>query len=257
MTVNKCWQGDGVIGVTKNISSTGRLIVVHAGSMEGFVKGAELVFQAGTTTGDYHGQMNKQNFERWLTRQLLPNIPPNSVLVFDNAPYHSEIMNRVPTKYSTKIAMIEWLVNNNIPHDPSESKADLMRLIDLHKPLDKVYRIDEIVRQAGHVALRLPPDMCELNPIELAWAGVKRYVRERNTSGNLSKADLKHLTYEAIASIGKDDWEGYVKHVMAIENSYWERHQRMENVVAEFIIDLGNASSSDSESSSDTSSEED
>ncbi|XP_050302718.1 uncharacterized protein LOC126740645 [Anthonomus grandis grandis] len=89
LTFKKCWQSYTVSGVISNIGSTGRLIIVHAGSVNGFVDNACLIFKAGLATGDYHGQMNKENFTRWLTEKLLPNIPPNSVIVYDNAPYHS------------------------------------------------------------------------------------------------------------------------------------------------------------------------
>jgi hypothetical protein len=47
-----------------------------------------LMYKAGTTTGDYHGQMNSGNFEKWITVQVIPNLPPSSTVVMDNAPYH-------------------------------------------------------------------------------------------------------------------------------------------------------------------------
>ena len=177
MTVKKCWQSDvhKVFGVTSGIRSTGRLIVVHRGSVQGFVKKAELVFRSGTSTGDYHGQMNATNFEKWPTERLFPNIPPNSVIVLDNAPYHSTLVNKIPTTSSTKGTIMDWLRANNIPFNSSMRKVDLMQIVLQHKPLEKQYKADEIIRAHGHIPLRLPPYMCELNPIELAWAAVKRY----------------------------------------------------------------------------------
>ena len=52
-----------------------RLIILHAITRDGWVNGAELIFEAKKRTGDYHGQMNWDNFSRWFTEQLLPNIP--------------------------------------------------------------------------------------------------------------------------------------------------------------------------------------
>jgi hypothetical protein len=43
-----------------------RLIVVHSGSSNGFLEGAGLVLKAGTASGEYHGQINVGNFEKWL-----------------------------------------------------------------------------------------------------------------------------------------------------------------------------------------------
>ena len=42
-----------------------------------------------SASGDYHGQMNHENFEKWLKEMFLPNIPSNSIIVMDNSPYHS------------------------------------------------------------------------------------------------------------------------------------------------------------------------
>ena len=40
------------------------------------------------STGDYHNEMCGESFEEWFKSQLLPNIPPSSLIVMDNAPYH-------------------------------------------------------------------------------------------------------------------------------------------------------------------------
>lgn len=55
-----------------------RLSIVHAMRLSGWVQGAELVFEAAKRTGDYHGQMNWENFSTWFSDQLLPNIPSHS-----------------------------------------------------------------------------------------------------------------------------------------------------------------------------------
>lgn len=118
--------------------------------------------------------MNAENFEKWIQEHLLPNIPPQSVIVLDNAPYHSKILDKVPTRYSTKPTMLAWLQKNNIVHDSRSRKADLIEIINQHKPQEKIYRADATLQAHGHIVLRLPPYMCDLNPIELAWAAVKR-----------------------------------------------------------------------------------
>lgn len=114
----KNWVDDSTAGYTAPISKCQRLIIVHAGGRIGFVPGALLVFKSQHKTGDYHGEMNANNYQNWLTTRLIPNLPPNSVLVIDNASYHNVQLNKVPTSNSTKTVMKEWLVQNNIPfHD--------------------------------------------------------------------------------------------------------------------------------------------
>ena len=61
------------------ISKGERCIIGDAGSEEGFVKGARLIYDGKSTSGDYHGEMNSK-FIGWLRGQLIPNLPSNSVV---------------------------------------------------------------------------------------------------------------------------------------------------------------------------------
>lgn len=49
----------------KNPSKGRRLIVTHIGSNEGFLEDALWVFEAKKDDGDYHGEMDAHNFEKW------------------------------------------------------------------------------------------------------------------------------------------------------------------------------------------------
>jgi transposase len=46
------------------------------------------VYKAGKATGDYHGQMNSDNFGKLVNGKVIPNLATPSVIVMDNAPYH-------------------------------------------------------------------------------------------------------------------------------------------------------------------------
>ena len=61
--VTRCWQTDA-IGLTAPISKGERMIIVHAGTMNGFISGTKLVYKAGSSTGDYHHEMNFENFSK-------------------------------------------------------------------------------------------------------------------------------------------------------------------------------------------------
>ena len=63
---------------------------------------ADLVFQSKKATGDYHDEMKATHFEEWFHDSLLPNLQSNSLIVIDNAPYHSRKHETVPTMSSTR-----------------------------------------------------------------------------------------------------------------------------------------------------------
>ena len=56
----------------------------------------------GLASGDYHGQMDGSNFEKLYNKKLLPNLPSNSIIVMDNASYHSVQTDRAPTTATRK-----------------------------------------------------------------------------------------------------------------------------------------------------------
>lgn len=55
--------------------------------------------------------------------------------------------------------------------------VELFELIKAAAPPQNLFRIDQMLRLADHTVLRLPPYMCELNPIELIWSQIKGYIR--------------------------------------------------------------------------------
>ena len=155
MCFSKCWQSEDTLGVLENNSSSCHLIIVHAGGKNGFVNGAELIFKAKTKTGDYHGQMNAVNFEKWVTEKLLPNIPEKSVIVMDNAPYHSVQLNKPAAKSEKKQVLLKWLNDNKIPCTNQMKKCELIELVQQNKKLDKTYKIDESIKEQGHNVLKI------------------------------------------------------------------------------------------------------
>ena len=144
-----------------------RLIVTHAGNRDGFIPGAELIFRAKKGDGDYHSEMNSDVYEKWFKTQLLPNIPPNSVIILDNASYHSAMVELLPRRGWRKDKIRAWLDNHKIPWTEDMIIAELLKLVEPLRPQFEKRRIDELAKAAGHELLRLPPYHCELNAIEL------------------------------------------------------------------------------------------
>lgn len=162
----KSWCDDSNNGLLSPVSKGQRLIIIHAGGEIGFVPNALLMWKSHQASGDYHHQMNQQNYEKWVQEKLTPNLPPNSVVIFDNASYHNVILNKIPTSNTPKEEMKNWLDKEGIPYDAKMLKATLYELIKIAKPRTVTYSVDKIFINAGHTPLRLPPYSPELNPIE-------------------------------------------------------------------------------------------
>lgn len=222
--VTKCWTvADGSVGPKLKTGKGARYIIVHAGGEDGFVPGALLFFRSKNgNKGDYHDSMNHTCFQSWFQTQLLPNIPAHSLIVMDNASYHSKILNKAPASNSKKCEIIQWLTEHNIAHDPSHTKFELLKLVTSHKNM-QVYVIDQIARDAGHEVLRLSPYHCQFNPIELIWAQVKTDVKKKNSNNNQTLKRVEDITKNAINRITAEDWRKCIRHTRVVEDEYRRR----------------------------------
>ena len=129
--------------------------ILYAGSCKGWINVAELVFQS-KKSGDYHDEMTSEHFEEWFNDTLIPKLEPNSIIVMDNASYHSRHLQKIQTKISTKQEMKEWLTSNGIQFPEKALKYELYSLIVSSNPVT-VYVIDKIEKAAGHEVVHLPP----------------------------------------------------------------------------------------------------
>lgn len=111
--------------------------------------------------------MNANHYEEWFQKQLLPNIPPNSVIVLDNASYHTAYVELIPRKGWRKAAIQEWLTKKGIPWSSDMIIKELLQLVEPFRPIYNEKKIDKIAKDAGHEVLRTPPYHCELNAIEM------------------------------------------------------------------------------------------
>lgn len=239
------WTDDSTQGLKAPISKGKRLIIVHAGWEGGFIDNALLIFQSGTKIGDYHSEMNFENFSKWVKEKLIPNLPQSSVIILDNASYHNKLSANYPSSNSKKQIMIDWLTQKGIAHNSTMTKPELYKLIKLNKPTEKRYHIDEIIRQYGHTTLRLPPYHPELNPIEKIWALIKNWVASKNVTFKM--ADVRKLVEEKFCSVGREEWKKVCDHVKKHEQDLITKEHLIDDTTEHFII-TDNCDSDDSES---------
>lgn len=245
------WSDNTQEGLLRPVSKGQRLIILNAGNEDGFVPNAYLRFKSNSTTGDYHHEMNFENYRKWIEEKLLPNLKPKSVLVIDNAPYHNVQKEKCPNMSAKKDEMRQWLATRNIPFTNEMLKIDLYSLIKLHKPRFKTYIIDELLRSHGHDVLRLPPYHPDLNPIELVWAAMKQYVADRN--GDFTLSTVQTLCDEFFLNFTAEEWKSKCRHSQKVEEFFIEKEPLLDLAVDKLIISLQeDESGSDESSNSDS-----
>lgn len=112
-------------------------------------------------------------FEEWFEHTLIPNLKPNSVIVMDNASYHSRQISKIPSTSSNKEEIQIFLMDHDLYFEECYTKKQLLEVLRT-KTFEKKYVIENIARQYGHSVLRLPPYFCVFNPIELIWGQLKK-----------------------------------------------------------------------------------
>lgn len=240
-TVKKGWVDNSQDCLLDVPPSRGkRIIILHAGSDSGWV--GQVLLSAKNIKNcsvDYHEDMTAQLFEEWFQKDLLPVLPERSVIVIDNASYHSRQVKTLPNSNSTKAQISDFLQENNLYYEESYTKNQLLEVLKT-KTFQKEYAVDNMAISAGHTVLRLPPYYCIFNPIELVWSQLKEHVRRTNDRPKFSEAVLNRIR-EAIANITPEKWKNCIKHTIDIENGYLQD----VDIHEEFVIDL-NESDGDS-----------
>lgn len=195
-----------------------RLIIVHGGGINGFVNNALLILNSDANADVHHKGMNYEIFSKWMMENYLPNLPENSVIVLDNAPYHNVQLVRAPNMSSRKGDMKKWLDDIGISYSPTICKPELYAKVLDNKEANIKYKIDEIIKTAGHSTLRLPPYHTELNPIETIWELGKKLILKGNLNDNID--DVCDKVVKEFAKITADDWQNAVNRVEKIEKFY-------------------------------------
>lgn len=207
-----------------------RIIILHAGSEDGWVGDVLLSGKNISKCNlDYHQDMTAQLFEEWFEKSLLPSLPANSVIVLDNASYHSRQLHKVPNASNTKAELMEFLYEQNLYFEEHYTKKQLLEVLRTEQ-FSKQYVIDHLAESQGHIVLRLPPYFCIFNPIELIWGQLKNNVRKNNRFPKFTEQTID-LIKDEIKNITPIDWKNSVGHVMKIEAEYMKIHKRHPPVI--------------------------
>ncbi|KAF0731469.1 DDE 3 domain-containing protein [Aphis craccivora] len=192
------WQHNtNMVGPKIPTGKGGRLIVVHAGCAKyGFISNSKLF------------------------TQMLNNLEEPSVIIMDNASYHSTLIDNYPKSNAKKADVQEWSTKKNIKFSPLETLAELKMRVK--------YELDQLALEMGHEVIRLPPYHCQYNPIELIWAQVKGQVTKNNKTSKM--CDMERLTHEALDSC--------VRHAEELQDKDNEKEIMRDAVLEPIILTL-------------------
>ena len=221
-----------------------RLIILHAGGVDGWVDGADLVFRSKTNSTDYHDEMNSKHYMEWMTQQFLPRLEEPTVIILDKASYHNKQKDKPPTSTDKKDDIKTWLDQHHISYSDTDIKKTLLEKVKQHRPTP-IYLTDKAAHEHGHTVLCLPVAHCELNPIELAWASVKAYIARHNTRYTLQ--EVQRLTPEGFKHTTADMWRNFYRHVVKVEEDYMVKDGIVEETVEEMTLTITPDSDDDSE----------
>ncbi len=212
------FKEDGII-IGKPTGKGERLIIMDAITNNGWVPKARLVFKASRKTGDYHSNMNWDNFSKWFQEKLLKNIPENSLIIMDNAAYHNVLAEEsFPKKSHSLKRLREWLSNNEIPWSEDMLKSELFKLCSRLAPKPE-FLLDNIARKHGHSILRTPPYHPELQPIETCWAIVKNHIAQHN---NCTMEKVQSLLEDGFQKVTDKTCQNLIKKVFVREDDFWK-----------------------------------
>lgn len=219
------------------------LVVIHAGTEDGFVDTAEFVFEA-KNDGMYNNTMNSDIFEDWFRNHLVPNITANCVIVMDSAPYHCRETETLPNSSWKKAKIKEWLFKKGAQLTDDMMKAELLELVQTFSSNDKKYVIDRIAREAGHRIVRIPPHHYQYNPLELIWTQVRSSIPKTDID---DMEDLELAVREALSRVTAQDW---MQAVSFVENLR-EEDAKQDLVIDQFVDSLAIKPSTNSDSDDD------
>ena len=158
-------------GLKWNPGRGNRLLILHMIGSDGLIPEAEKIWihtNRKVQSDDYHADIDAKIFFDWF-KEVLPHLPPNAVVVMDNASFHNKHAPGTPTSNTKKADMTAWLIEQNVDFPLNALKADLWKIIQEHLKTSPEYSIDKMVKELRpDINIeKLPSYHCELNPIEM------------------------------------------------------------------------------------------
>ena len=199
--------------------------------------------------------MDKNYFVAWMestsnTLRSERGIPAKIAIIIDNTTWHNKLTpeSEPPKRAWAKQLTVDWLTKQNIKFETCMTKFELIQLAFSKLP-PKQYIVDKIVNKYDIEIVRIPVKLYVLNPIELAWAGLKNYVRKQNVRFSLN--EVAQLCNEWLAACDPENAANYFAHVYKHEERFKLADKDAEELES-VLIDSEEDADSDTANDDDT-----
>ena len=158
-------------------------------------------------------EMDAEVFEKWFLETLLPNLDPESVIIMDNASYHSRVIDKAPTTASRKAVILQWLIDHQIPCDDKMFKPELLELV--WSRLKQYVTKENTTQKLADVKVLFEKAVGEFTPS--MWKAdveyVKKIVDEAWRAEGIAKAEVEQflIPLGASESDEEDNWAEMTK----------------------------------------------
>ena len=196
---------------------------------------------------DYHDSMNGDSYEQYFANSLCTNVPQGSLIVIDNAPYHSRNDETYPVSKWEKQPYIDWLKSKDIAVPKKIYEPNFGLCANRKEITTRPKIVESVAKNAGHETLRLPPHHCELNPIEMVWGVLKNYVATENKDMTLKSVEELFRKRHAELKDQAEFWKKCVEKVKRIEEDYRKSDISVDIQVEKLCVELHSDSLSDSD----------
>ncbi|KAK6050928.1 hypothetical protein COOONC_11567 [Cooperia oncophora] len=149
-----------------------------------------------------------------------------------NAPYHTRVLEKVPTRSSRVQEIWNYLSSHGVEVGLDSTKEALLEEVGarLETALDhfvatrggaaalRCYAAEKICEEMGVSLLRLPPFHCFFNPVELCWSHLKQRLNKIGRPTDRLEI-VKSRTVEILGNVTRQLCEGWCREAIREEDS--------------------------------------
>ncbi|KAI5651627.1 hypothetical protein NE865_00871 [Phthorimaea operculella] len=159
-----------------------------------------------------------------------------SVIVMGEKRHHEKNNCPLPTQFSTKKEMSDFLTRNDVPHEPDMPKAELYSIIQRCKSkcVTEMYSLDQLLSGFGHVVLRRPYGSHALQFFTPFWK--KACLRMMPGKGKVSQTTIKKEILDMMRDVSVVEWGKMEDDLIETESRMFTEDLQVEEIIDKIMM---------------------